>query len=513
MENAGKQILFAGGRVIDPETGLDAVRDVMVRAGRIEAVAAPGELPAAGAKVRDARGLVVAPGFIDLHSHTNSLAGQWLQLYDGVTTALELEIGAVPVSAAAARARREGRAAHFGFSASWAVARMQVLGGILPRGGFGDFQDHVADAPWQRPATRREIASIIAVLDEQLHDGGIGIGVAAGYAPYFGPEEYEAVATLAQQRGVPVFTHARDLREVRPDTPIDGAEEIVLAARRTGARMHFCHLHSSSARHIPRVLDLVGQAQADGVPVSVEAYPYGAGMTTIGAAFLDADGLARRGLQVTDLVHAASGERLLNLDRLEQLRRADPGALVLMDNLYEDRPADFAMMLSVLRHPGAIIASDAMPLTDTQANTPTSAQAPTRTSTRSPALDSLPAWPIPEDVRTHPRTAGTFTKAIRLLHRGAGEALISVIGRATVAPARLLEGAVPQMKRKGRVEAGCDADLIAFDPATVTDTATYRRSTSPASGMQFVVVGGEIVIDGGTLDTGARGGRQVAGSV
>jgi len=505
----GRRILFAGGRVIDPETGLDAVWDVLVRAGRIEAVAAPGELPAAGAEVRDVRGLVVAPGFIDLHSHTNSLAGQWLQLCDGVTTALELEIGAVPVSAAAARARREGRAVHFGFSASWAVARMRVLGGVHPRGGFGDFQDHVADAEWQRPATRQEIASIIAVLDEQLHDGGIGIGVAAGYAPYFGPDEYEAVATLAQQRGVPVFTHARDLREVRPDTPIDGAEEIVRAARRTGARMHFCHLHSSSARHIPRVLDLVGQAQADGAPVSVEAYPYGAGMTTIGAAFLDADGLARRGLQVTDLVHAASGERLLSLDRLEQLRREDPGALVLMDNLYEDRPADFAMMLSVQRHPGAMIASDAMPLTyaQTYSRNSTASQSP------APAPEGPPAWPIAGDARTHPRTAGTFTKAIRLLHRGAGEALISVIERATLAPARLLEGAVPGMRRKGRVQAGCDADLIAFDPATVTDTATYRRSTSPASGMPFVVVGGELVIDGGTLNRDVRSGRQVAGSV
>lgn len=505
MEDVGRRILFVGGRVIDPETGLDAVRDVLVRAGRIEAVAAPRELPAAGAEVRDVRGLVVAPGFIDLHSHTNSLAGQWLQLYDGVTTALELEIGAVPVSAAAAGAGREGRSAHFGFSASWAVARMQVLGGVRPRGGFGDFQDHVADSEWQRPATRQEIAAILAVLDEQLHDGGIGIGVAAGYAPYFGPDEYEAVATLARQRGVPVFTHARDLTAVRPDTPIDGAEEIVRAARRTGARMHFCHLHSSSARHIPRVLDLVGQAQADGAPVSVEAYPYGAGMTTIGAAFLDADGLARRGLQVTDLVHAASGERIMDIDRLEQLRRADPGALVLMDNLYEDRPADFAMMLSVLRHPGAMIASDAMPLTYSRNSTVSQSVAP--------APECPPAWPIAGDARTHPRTAGTFTKAIRLLHRGAGEALISVIERATVGPARLLEGAVPGMKRKGRVQAGCDADLIAFDPATVTDTATYRHSTSPASGMQFVVVGGELVIDGGTLDTGARSGRQVAGSV
>src|SRR6185437_10204766 len=106
-----------------------------------------------------------------------------------------------------------------------------------------------------------------------------------GYAPGTAPGEYLRVAALASASGVPTFTHCRDLIEFAPDGPIDGAEEIVRAAGQTGAHMHYCHVNSTTLRHADRVLGLVERAQRAGSRVTTEAYPYGAGMSGIGAAF------------------------------------------------------------------------------------------------------------------------------------------------------------------------------------------------------------------------------------
>ena len=105
---------------------------------------------------------------------------------------------------------------------------------------------------------------MLARLSADLADGALGIGVLAGYCPAADPAEYLQVAALAAEAGVPTFTHSRDLIELAPHTLIDGAEEIVRAAAETGAHMHYCHVNSTSQRHVDRVLDLVGRAQAAG---------------------------------------------------------------------------------------------------------------------------------------------------------------------------------------------------------------------------------------------------------
>ena len=118
-------VVLCGGRVIDPETGLDARRDVAIEAGRVAAVG-PADEPLAGRIVIDVSGLVVAPGFVDLHSHAQTLPGRRLQSCDGVTTALDLEAGRAPIEAAYAREASRGSPINYGFSASWAAARMQA---------------------------------------------------------------------------------------------------------------------------------------------------------------------------------------------------------------------------------------------------------------------------------------------------------------------------------------------------------------------------------------------------
>jgi len=231
-------------------------------------------------------GQVVTAGFIDLHSHVSDLGGLRLQAMDGVTTALELEAGATPVAGAYRRAAAQGRPLNYGFAASWALARMETVAGLSPDASLGAFMARISEPAWQRPAEPAQVTALLARLSADLADGALGIGVLLGYAPAASPAEYLHVADLAAEAGLPAFTHARDLIEMVPGAVIDGAEEIVRAAGQTGAHMHYCHINSTSQRHIDRVLSLVGRAQAAGSRVTTEAYPYGSGMTGIGAAFL-----------------------------------------------------------------------------------------------------------------------------------------------------------------------------------------------------------------------------------
>ena len=249
--------VLRGGRVIDPETGLDSVCDVAIAESHVAEVR---DGLSRGRADLDVTGLVVTAGFVDLHSHVNDMAGLRLQALDGVTTALELEAGATPVDAAYRTAAAQGRPVNYGFAASWAQARMQAVAGIRPGTSLAAFLASIADPRWQRPARPTQVSAMLDALSADLADGALGLGVLLGYAPAVSPDEYVKVAGLAAQAGVPVFTHARDLIEMVPRTLIDGAEEIVRAAGQTGAHMHYCHVNSTSQRHIDRVLSCPSSA-------------------------------------------------------------------------------------------------------------------------------------------------------------------------------------------------------------------------------------------------------------
>jgi cytosine/adenosine deaminase-related metal-dependent hydrolase len=486
---SGPDIVLRGGRVIDPESGLDAAADVAVTDGQVTQIG--NALPRTQADLNVA-GLVVTAGFVDLHSHVNDVAGFSLQARDGVTTALELEAGVTPVAAAYRSAAAEGRPVNYGFATSWALARMEATAGIGLDGRLATFLANLGSEAWQRPATPQQITAMLARLSADLADGALGIGVLVGYAPATDPGEYLQVAGLAAEAGVPTFTHARDMVEMVPRTRIDGAEEIVRAAGETGAQMHYCHVNSTSQRHIDRVLRLVSRAQGAGARISTEAYPYGSGMTGIGAAFLAPERLGERGLTPSSLTYAPTGERVASEARLRELRQTDPGGLVIIELLDENDPADRTMLMSSLTFPGAIVASDAMPLTWTG------------------TVPDPIGWPLPDTAITHPRTAGTFSRALRLLTRDGGPlGLAEALGKCSLRPARLLQDRVPAMRRKGRLQVGSDADLVVLDPATISDQASYVKSTRPSTGIQHVMVNGTFVVRDGNLVAGARPGRPI----
>lgn len=486
-------LVLVGGRVVDPESGLDAIRNVGVSGGRVVAIESS---PIEAAREIDVRGLVVASGFIDLHSHAQTLAGARLQALDGVTTALELEAGGLPIAATYAASAAEGRPINYGFSASWALARLAVVSRLEWNAHDGRtpiefFEEAQAHPGFTAPASPRELDGILAALVDALDEGGLGIGMLLGYAPLTAAEELERVAAAAAARGVPVFAHSRTMSMAEPGTSADGIRELIAVAESTSAHVHACHLNSTSLRLIEGIRTDIVTAQARGVRLSTEVYPYGAGSTGIGADFFAPERFARLGTPTTAIRYLPTGERIADLDRLAELRRLDPGGLCIFDYLDPAEPEDLRLLLESFTLPGGVIASDAMPLTFPSGH------------------EVRDVWPIPADARAHPRSAGTFARTLRWLVRELGVFDLSeAIRRMSLDPARLLQDSVPQMRRKGRLRPGADADIVVFDPETVGDTATFEELT-PSTGFYHVIVGGRFVVADGRLDPASLPGRPV----
>ena len=485
-------LILRGGRVVDPRSSSEQVADVAVDGGTVVAVGP--SLPDEGATVVDVTGLVVGPGFVDLHSHVHSIAGQRLQALDGVTATLDLEAGLMPVETAYARAAADGRPLHYGFSASWGDARAAAHLGMTPSADLNASLAMLGNPEWQRTSTKTERATWLRLLEKELEAGALGVGVLMGYAPRTDPAEFLDVARLAAHTGTATFTHVREIVEADPTTPIDGSLEITRAAGETGAAMHHCHVNSTSRRHVDRVLALLETSRANGSRVTVEAYPYGAGSTAVGAFFLAPERLPAWGLTPSSISMVATGERIESVARLTELRTTDPGAACVVRFLDEQDPADEAMLQRALAFPDAIVASDAMPVEWLDGS-----------------LDSR-EWPLPAGGQTHPRTAGTFARSLRRMVVETGLwTWVEAFRRCSYLPAQVVAGFAPAATTKGWLDVGADADLVVLDPSSISDRATYVDPTRPSVGVQHLLVDGKFVVRDGALETGAYPGQAIRG--
>ncbi|MCA8905268.1 MAG: amidohydrolase family protein [Hyphomonas sp.] len=487
--DAPYDIVIEGGRVIDPETGLDAVRNVGIRSGTIARIAGR---PLTGDVTIDAHGLVVAPGFIDMHSHALTTPSMRQQAMDGVTTTLELELGSLPVGEAYALLERQGRPINYGFSVSWALARMQVMDGLAADGSTATYQRNVGKPGWRTAADGAQTEQILDLIGQGLDEGGLGIGVMLGYAPATSADEYVAVNRLAAGRGVPTFTHVRYANFAAPGSIFEGLDEFIDVARQTGAHMHFCHINSSSWRNIDEVRAQFEAAQDEGLRISTEAYPYGAGSTTIGAARYDPDNLDRAGIRADDIYMTDTGEWVKDKADLARLRATRPSAIAIFHFLNDANAGDRALLKDALLTRDAAIASDGMPY-----------------AVDGKVLDG-DIWPIPDTADAHPRVAGTFARVLGTWVRERNAmSLNEAIRRSTLVPAQILEPASAQFARKGRLQEGMDADIVVFDPGTITDRATYEAPYLASEGVRFLLVGGVPLVSDGQLDTSVLPGRPV----
>ena len=440
-------LVIEGGRVLDPESGLDATCNVGISNGKIAQISAD---PLKSVRVLRAKGLVVAPGFVDLHQHGQGVDSGRIKAFDGVTTALEMEIG-VP-DGAAYLARKKGRSPiNYGTSASHVAARALIFGAPLPEGSILPQAGPATD----QPATDEQVQKIEERLRHELDAGGLGVGMGIEYTPGASHEEVIHMFRVAAEYGVPVFTHVRGGNLVDPHSGIESVEEVIGAAAVTGAALHIVHINSMCARQSPECLALVAGARARGLDVTTEAYPYGAAMTYINSAAFNPGWKEAQGLDYSDLALPDSGERLTK-KRFEALHASAQPQLVL-EYLNSDATVD-----AIMTNPLVMVASDGIP--------------------------------------GHPRNAGTYSRILaRYVRDTRTITLMDAIRKMSLMPAQRMEKASQDARRKGRLQVGADADIVAFDPTTVADHATYQHPMEPSTGMQFVIVNGTVLIDRGTL--------------
>lgn len=488
-------LVIRGGRVIDPETGHDAVADVAIVGDRIAAVG-----PALGKSNReiDATGLVVAPGFIDLHAHGQSIPADRMQAFDGVTTALELELGALPVAHWYERQQAGGRVLNYGTAAAWLFARKSVMIGIALDGTLAPIEMMGAgsnDMRWSvDAATPAQTDAIVELTRQGLEDGALGIGIPHGYASGAGMKEMTKVCELAATFDTPTYTHIPYMSNLDPKSSIEAYVQLMGLAGATGAHMHICHLNSTSLQDVEDAARLIAKAQEQGLPITTEAYPYGTGSTVLSAGFFMETNFAERtGTGYGAIQVVTTGKRFESRDELAIARAATPEALVLWHYLDVDNPHDQRLLDISVMYPGGAIASDAVPWSNPDGT-----------------LYAGEEWPLSADRTSHPRSSGTFTRFLaQWVREREAVSLVEAIAKCALIPAQIVESCSDTFRRKGRLQQGCDADIVVFDLATVQDRATFEDMHLAAEGMIHVLVNGEPVIADGELVANARPGRAI----
>ncbi|MBT5220775.1 MAG: amidohydrolase family protein [Woeseia sp.] len=466
-------IVIVNGRVMDPETGLDAIRNVGIRG---EAIVAITEGPITGDVVVDATGLVVSPGFIDLHAHGQSARANEFQAMDGVTTALELESG-VPDLAQFIAMRSNDAVINFGASIAhgalrtWSmpehegnlneiVARMVEEGGAtddlidafyatLAKGQYEELDPEHYPTLWRR-------------LEQGLNDGALGVGMPHAYYPGVSHDEIFRLFEFAADHSTTIFTHVKGMGTT-------GVQEVVSNAVATGASLHIVHINSSSLWSYQTNLDIILGAQDRGADITTEAYPYTAASTSIESALFDEGWQETMRISYGDVQWQDTGERLTE-ETFNEYRKQ--GGIVIIHLMKPE------WIKAILSDPRVMVASDGMPY------------AP----------------------GAHPRGAGTFSRFLGRYVRD--QEVISLMGglaKMTLLPALRLESISPQMKRKGRIQIGSDADITIFNEKKIIDTADFESELSYSDGVHYVLVNGQFVVWDSELVEGARPGRAILG--
>jgi dihydroorotase len=445
-------LVIAGGRVVDPESGLDGIRHIGIRGDRIGAISTTA---LTGRESIDATGLVVSPGFIDIHRHAIGNMSYQYAARDGVTSAFELEIGTPDVDAWY-RMLGPSRLINFGVSAGHIGARMQVLGDksfLLPTG------------PGRGAATPDQVTEIIKIVEQGLADGGLAVGIGTAYTPGASDVELTAVVEAASRYGAFVFAHLGG--------GVSRLKTAIAVTNKFRTPLHVAHVNSTAGGDIRVWLDVIAEARKQGSDVTTELYPYTAGATMIQSAIYD-------GWETWDaerfatLQWAATGERLTRESFAKY--RAQGGSVISHSNTEENLRISIA-------DPGPMFASDG-----------------------GRDLDDRP---------THPRASGTFARILgEYVRERKLLTLPDALRRMTVEPARRLEARVPEMRDRGRLRVNAYADITVFDPAAVVDRSTYVNAAAYSHGIRYVIVNGTPIVRDGELATHAvlQGQRLVLGS-
>jgi N-acyl-D-amino-acid deacylase len=474
---AGYDIVIRNGQVADGTGRKLFAADVALKGDRIAAVEAPGALK--GDNEIDAKGKVVAPGFIDVHTHDDTA------LIDNPTMAMKASQGVTTVicgncgASAAPYVRPD--VGHFlslivrnkanisksfaEFAAKVDAARPAINGAFLI--GHSTLRMNFMGDDLARTATAAEIAGMRDLLDQSLEQGAIGMssGLFYAVANAASTDEVAEVAKPLGKWGGVYTAHMRDEGE----NILPAMDETFEIGRRAGASIIVSH-HKCSGRSnfgrmketLPKFSEAMKQQE-----IAFDVYPYIAGSTILRSDMLErADKVL---ITWSDKVPGMSGRDLKDIARemgcsmREAADRIQPaGAIYFM--------MDEKDVQSAMAHPGAMIGSDGIP---------------------------FDAHPHPRLWGTFPRVLGHYSRDLKLFP------LEDAVRRMTSYSAERFK-----LTRRGQVKAGFYADICVFDPATVIDTATFEKPISPARGIDVVLCNGAIVWRDGKSGDG-RSGRAL----
>ncbi len=430
-----------GGRVMDPESGLDAVRNVGIRGGKIVEVT---ESPLQARETINAKGLVVAPGFIDLHEHGQAPRNYEFQARDGVTTSLELEVGTADVEGW--YAVRVGKSLiNYGVSIGHIPVRMKVMkeaGDFTPSG----YAAHRAASPEQ-------IKQMAELMERGFREGAPAMGMGINYTEAASHEEILEMFRVAAKYKASVHVHVRYGGIKEPTSGLAAVEEVIAAAASTGAPLHVVHVTSIGLRDTPDLIALIEGAKRQGLDVTTECYPYTAGSTNLETAIFDPGWQENMGITYKDLQWVATGERIS--EKTFPKFRKEGGAVIVFSIPEE-------VVRLAVANPMVMIASDGMRVTGTKG---------------------------------HPRGQGTFARVLgHYVREEKVLDLMNALRKMTIMPAQRLEKRAPVFLNKGRIRVGADADITIFDPQRVIDKATYEQPMQYSEGIPFVLVNGVVVV-------------------
>ena len=468
-------LVIQGGRVMDPESGLDAVRNVGIRDGEIARISRE---KLNGGRILDAKGLVVSPGFVDLHAHGQSLASNRYQVRDGVTTALELE-GGVPFVGAWLEMRKGRALINYGASVAHGTVRAMAMKkyadhvsrakSIVAKEGFQESKVYTALGPMitarYESLTPEETIAMNDLLGEGLRQGALGIGIPVGYYPGATHTEIFGVYEYAAGKKTVIFTHIREINV------LSAIQEAIANAAVNGTSLHIVHLNSMSLGKIPTTLRMVENAQKRGLDITTELYPYTAASTSLESVLFDEGWQKHMEITYSDLQWQDTGERLTKAT-FETYRKK--GGIVIIHLM---KPEWIEMGIKA---PFTMIASDGMPY------------AP----------------------GAHPRSAGTFSRVLgRYVREKKTLSLMDALRKMTVMPAKRLETMSPQAKKLGRLQEGMTADITVFDPDKIIDTATFEDDLSYSTGVRHVIVNGTQVVKDEKIVGGVFPGKAIRGKL
>jgi N-acyl-D-amino-acid deacylase len=522
-------LVVRGGTVVDG-TGALAFRADLGLVG--DRIAALGEIaPGQGRRVVDATGLVVAPGFVDVHTHSDpdvlAHPGCDSRARQGVTTELAGHCGgsAAPLAGIGVAERRE-EWRRDGIEADWTdvasyLGRVEKAGLSVNHAllvGHGTLRSNaVGDV--DRPLTAEELRAVGRALEEALDQGAFGLSTGLEYVPgrFTPPSEIVDLARLVARRGGLYASHIRN-EEARL---LEAVAEAIEVGRQSGVRVEIAHLkaagESNWAKQGP-ALDLVESARRDGVGVMADAYPYTAYSTTL-TTFME--GWAREGGTEAILARFRDPGARARIRRevLAQVR-VDPGSwervVVSRVKTEKNRPVAVGRSLVTIGAGWGLDPVDAYLRLLEEEETAVSfighAMSPENVERvlSHPLVmvgsDGSSMAPVGEAAksRPHPRSYGTFPRVLGFYARERGLfGLETAVRKMTSLPADQIG-----LADRGRVAPGKKADLVVFDAARVRDTATFEDPHRYPEGIVHVLVNGVAVVEGG-VHTGARPGRAL----